>query len=144
VLSSSYATIEMGIILINTSEDISEDLSMGIKTTAVALGLRRTLKLASAMVFTGGIVFIAFWSYLHFQTNAYIWTNFILFLLFISCFYIFYKIFRLCLKVGEIKSSENAVQLVKAHGSLVPIWATMVGWFGVLNSIMYFIAKYAL
>ena len=47
-LAAAYATVEMGIILINTSEDLPEDRAMGVRTTTVALGLTRTIMLATA------------------------------------------------------------------------------------------------
>ena len=69
-LAAAYATVEMGIILVNTSEDLPEDRAMGVRTTTVALGLPRTIMLATGMVIVGGIGFIAFWISLYGQTRC--------------------------------------------------------------------------
>jgi len=49
-----YGAMQEGIILVNTAEDLPEDRAAGIRTTAVALGLRGTIALATVMVALGG------------------------------------------------------------------------------------------
>ncbi len=58
-LFCAYAVMQMGIILVNTAEDIPEDTDAGIRTAAVALGLVPTLRLATAMTMVGGAGVIA-------------------------------------------------------------------------------------
>jgi 4-hydroxybenzoate polyprenyltransferase len=58
-LFCAYAVMQMGIILVNTAEDIPEDTDAGIRTAAVALGLTPTLRLATAMTMLGGAGVIA-------------------------------------------------------------------------------------
>lgn len=141
VLAASYATIEMGIILINTSEDLPEDISMGIRTTTVVLGLGHTIRLASAMVLIGGVAFLIFWIHFFLQKGLPVWSYLTLLGLFVICFYIYFRILKLSQKVNTAKSQEIAIGIVKSHGSLVPIWATIVGWSGVLCGIIHFVAK---
>jgi hypothetical protein len=38
--------------------------------------------------------------------------------------------------VAGAKDEQSAVGLVKAKGMMVPVWATMVGWLGVLCAII--------
>lgn len=59
-LFCAYAVMQMGIILVNTAEDIPEDTDANIKTAAVALGLVNALRLATAMTMLGGAGVIAF------------------------------------------------------------------------------------
>jgi alpha-ketoglutarate-dependent taurine dioxygenase/4-hydroxybenzoate polyprenyltransferase len=54
-----YGVMQQGIIVVNTAEDLPEDIEYGIRTTAVALGLRGALALACAMVGLGGFALIA-------------------------------------------------------------------------------------
>lgn len=53
-IGAAYATLQMGIILLNTAEDFTEDRAASVRTTIVALGLRRGMSLAAAMVGLGG------------------------------------------------------------------------------------------
>jgi len=54
-LFASYGLHQMGIILLNTSEDYPEDVNDGIHTLAVALGLHRTIQLAWWIILFSGI-----------------------------------------------------------------------------------------
>ncbi len=142
ILAASYATLEMGIILINTSEDLPEDLSMGIKTTTVTLGLRNTIRLATFMVLIGGAAFIIFWIFFLLQTKPSVWSYLTLITLFVICLYIYIKILRLSEKINTSVSQESAIKMIKDHGSVVPAWATIVGWMGIICGLTPFIQKY--
>ena len=51
----AYAAMQQGTIAINTAEDLPEDVEAGIRTSAVALGLRGIVALSLAMVALGGL-----------------------------------------------------------------------------------------
>ena len=140
ILAMSYATIEMGIILINTSEDLPEDRAMGVCTTTVFLGLRRTLRLSAMMVLIGGILLISVWIYLFWNGGISNWGYAALLLLTVVCIYVFLTIVTLSRRV-ELSEEPVAVKLVKAQGAKVPIWATLVGWMSVLCGVAYFIGR---
>lgn len=55
----AYAAMQQGTIAINTAEDLPEDVEAGIRTSAVALGLRGIVVLALVMVAAGGLGVIA-------------------------------------------------------------------------------------
>ena len=55
VLFAAYGTMQQGIVLVNTAEDLPEDTDHGIRTAAVALGARGCLRLAAGMVALGGL-----------------------------------------------------------------------------------------
>jgi 1,4-dihydroxy-2-naphthoate octaprenyltransferase len=54
-ISVAYATLQMGIILFNTAEDFPEDRAASVRTTIVALGLRRGISLAAVLIGAGGV-----------------------------------------------------------------------------------------
>lgn len=54
-LFGAYGLMQQGIILVNTAEDIPEDRACGIRTSAIALGLERSLAVAGAMIVAGGL-----------------------------------------------------------------------------------------
>ena len=57
-IAAAYATVQMGVILLNTAEDYTEDRAARVRTTIVALGLRRGVALAAAMVGVGGAALV--------------------------------------------------------------------------------------
>jgi 4-hydroxybenzoate polyprenyltransferase len=139
-LAAAYATVEMGIILVNTSEDLPEDRAMGVRTTTVALGLSRTIMLATGMVIVGGIVFIAFWISLYGQRGAPAWSYLVIAGLGVAWAFVLRSMWDLTTGVRRAANEQNAIALVKAKGMHVPIWATMVGWLGVLCAVVGFMA----
>ena len=57
-IAAAYATLQMGIILLNTAEDLTEDRAARVRTTIVTLGLRRGVALAAGMVAAGGVALL--------------------------------------------------------------------------------------
>jgi 4-hydroxybenzoate polyprenyltransferase len=138
-LAAAYATIEMGIILINTSEDLPEDLSQGLTTVTVALGLVGTLKLAAAMVMVGGAAFLGTWAYLWTCAGPSPWGYGSLLVVLAVCAYAALGVGRLCRRASACPA--EAIGLVKAHGGLVPLRATLVGWAGAACGILLLLAR---
>jgi 4-hydroxybenzoate polyprenyltransferase len=130
-VAAAYATVEMGVILINTSEDMIEDRAAGIRTTTVALGLNRTIRLAATMVLIGGAGFCAFWladyDSNHVRPVGYL----AVLVLAVTCGIVGERLVRLAAEVRAARSEDAAMRLVKAHGRLVPVAATLLGWVGV-------------
>jgi 4-hydroxybenzoate polyprenyltransferase len=58
-VSAAYATLQMGVILVNTAEDYPEDIESGVRTTVVALGLHRGIALATWMTGLGAAALLA-------------------------------------------------------------------------------------
>jgi 4-hydroxybenzoate polyprenyltransferase len=134
-VAAAFATVEMGIILVNTSEDLPEDRAAGIRTTTVALGLERTLWLATAMVFAGGVAFSAIWIAL-FAERGVAGPGYVGVLLLVgTCIAADWRLARLLAAIRR-EDEETAVKLVKAAGPLVPIGATLVGWTGVICGLI--------
>lgn len=51
---AGFGVAEIGIIVVNTAEDLPEDKAHGIRTSVVALGLPRAMALATGMITLGG------------------------------------------------------------------------------------------
>jgi len=130
-LAASYATVEMGVILVNTAEDYPEDLDAGIRTTVVALGLHRGIALASWMVAVGGASFVGTFCVLYFKAGISYPSYLAVALLAGVCVLVGRAIWRLARLTGTQAPSES-IQEVKRCGKRVPIWATAIGWGGVL------------
>ena len=133
----SYATVEMGILLVSTSEDLPEDRGRNIVTTTVAFGLQRTLHLAWGMVLIGGLAFLGVWGITLSGTGFTGWSILVQALLGLCLMYILTKIFQLIRKVKASESEETAIELVRCQGKLVPLWATLIGWAGVLCGVVH-------
>jgi 1,4-dihydroxy-2-naphthoate octaprenyltransferase len=138
-LAATYATVEMGIILINTSEDLPEDRAMGVRTTTVALGLNRTIALATGMVLVGGFGFILFWITLFGERSAPAWSYLAIAGLGVAWVFVLRSLWQLTQGVRQAKDEQKAIALVKARGMHVPIWATLMGWLGVVCATVGFI-----
>ena len=54
-LFGAYGLMQQGIVLVNTAEDIPEDRACGLHTSAISLGVERSLALARLMVVIGGL-----------------------------------------------------------------------------------------
>lgn len=131
-VAAAYATVEMGIILINTSEDLPEDRAAGVRTTTVALGLAPTIRLAGVMVTIGGAGFCAFWASTFANRGVTPLGYLALGALAVTCTVVLVRLVALGRGVrGHRDDEDAAIHLVKAHGKLVPVAATLVGWFGV-------------
>ncbi|GKQ38957.1 UbiA family prenyltransferase [Streptomyces sp. A012304] len=56
LLFVAYGAMQEGIILVNTAEDIPEDQEAGLRTSALALGLSRSVAVGVGLVAVGGAV----------------------------------------------------------------------------------------
>lgn len=138
LLAATYATAEMGVILVNTAEDLPEDKACCVRTTAVAIGLKPTIALASGMVILGGAGFMLLWGVALLRNGLTVWEGFAAMILAISYFYVVTGMIRLTTGVMTATSSENAIDLIKKHAVLVPVWAMAIGVSGVLSALARF------
>ena len=59
VAATGFGVMQTGVILVNTAEDLDEDEREGIRTAAVVLGARGTIRLARAFVVSGAGSYLA-------------------------------------------------------------------------------------
>jgi len=138
VLAATYATAEMGVILVNTSEDLPEDEASGVITTTTALGLGPALILALCMVGAGGAGFAALWSVLLVQAGTGPLITASIVLLFAAWLFAFGGVAFLTRRVLSASSPSEAIAQVKRQGMMVPVWAMSIGLAGVVAAVVRF------
>ena len=45
--------------------------------------------------------------------------------------------FQLIRRVNAAESEDGAIELVRSRGKMVPLWATLIGWAGVLCGVVH-------
>lgn len=118
----AYATVQMGIILLNTAEDFTEDRAAAVKTTIVVLGLRRGVGLAASLVGIGGTLLFV----LMFLTSRGAWA-------FSASMILGAVILTVCgtlLRLHRTLTGEVSRDLprVRRVAKLVPVALTLVAW----------------
>jgi len=66
-LFGAYGLMQQGIVLVNTAEDIPEDRASGLRTSAIALGVERSLVAAQIMALVGGLGTIGILGFMLYQ-----------------------------------------------------------------------------
>jgi 4-hydroxybenzoate polyprenyltransferase len=142
LLAGAYGTLEMGLILVNTSEDLPEDTAHGLRTITVALGLGPTLWLAAGMVLLGGLGFVGMLAFLFLPAVPAAWSVPALLVLLAGCTAAFVSSWRLARRVAAVAPAAG-IRLVKASGWLVPLWCTLLGWIGLACGLIYLLGRSA-
>ena len=127
VFAAAFGAMQMGIILVNTAEDYPEDLEAQIKTTIVALGLKRGIKLAFWLTTIGALSLVVTLGVMFRQRS--IQTIWLLAMLpaVIACIYVLIDIGKLKQTIAH-QTLEAAIQTVKHSAKRVPVWLTVVAW----------------
>jgi alpha-ketoglutarate-dependent taurine dioxygenase/4-hydroxybenzoate polyprenyltransferase len=116
-----YGAHQMGIIMLNTAEDYTEDKTAGLKTIIVVLGLHRAMRFAWQLVFLSGIALQVVFSVLFYQHRAPIWIT--LSVLVFTCGWL--KIileYRRIVRRIRTMNEEEATKELKKNGRKVPEW----------------------
>lgn len=127
VFAVAYGTLQMGVILVNTAEDYPEDLEAGIRTSIVALGLRRGIGTAFGLALAGSIamlgILLALFRGAGVPADGQAW----LLLPAAACLFVCTGIGKLANAVNKVDTAAAAL-LVKRAATRVPIWITLVAW----------------
>jgi 4-hydroxybenzoate polyprenyltransferase len=127
VFAAAYATIQMGIILVNSAEDYPEDREAGVRNTVVAYGLVASMNGAVAMVAAGGLGLLITLTVLYGSVGAAtLYWSAILPLLGATLF-VFADIFLVSRSL-LVATEETQITRVKYAAKRVPIWITLVAW----------------
>jgi 4-hydroxybenzoate polyprenyltransferase len=139
VFAAAFGTLQMGIILVNTAEDYPEDKAANIKTTIVALGLQRGIKLAFALVVAGAIGVLITLSFLFGQRNIGIFGTLCILPAIAACLYVTKSVWNLKRSITRSELAES-IQIVKRDAKKVPIWITITAWSVLIAtySLFYF------
>jgi 4-hydroxybenzoate polyprenyltransferase len=126
-LSAAYATIQMGIILINNAEDYPEDRAAKVRTAIVALGLPRGVALAAAMTAGGGAALLFLLGALFAARGASAPAFAALLPPLLGCALASVWVLKLRRAVAAADEAA-AIAEVKRQAKLVPVWLTVVAW----------------
>ena len=139
LFAAAFGALQMGIILVNTAEDYPEDLEAGIRTSIVALGLRRGIKLAFRLTVGGAIGLIGALGFM-FQRRSLppIWLLMMLPAI-LTCVYVLVDIGKLKSLIAK-QGLPDAIATVKRSAKKVPLWLTAVAWTTVIACLAFFIA----
>ena len=125
LLIAAYGAMQEGIILVNTAEDLPEDNAMGIHTTAVALGLTGSLKLAVGLVGVGGAVTLACLAWLMVPVTG----NIPLALLPLAggWWWVLWQV-RGTLRAVQQAAPGKDIKALRPRAKMMPIWITVTAW----------------
>jgi 4-hydroxybenzoate polyprenyltransferase len=117
---ASYAVMNLGINLVNTCEDFTEDRILGIRTFAHALGLKKTLNLAFVSCLFGGGV--ALWCLLGIGYPRLIQPS--QFTLLALLFYAtsLFTVFITSYEIMKVGAAGNLEKSAKVHAKKMPKW----------------------
>jgi 4-hydroxybenzoate polyprenyltransferase len=125
--ASAFGAMQMGIILVNTAEDYPEDLEAQIKTTIVALGLKRGINLAFWLTVVGALSLVATLGVMFRQRSVQPVWYLAMVPAVITWLYVLIDILRLKRTIAN-QSLDAAIQTVKHSAKRVPVWLTVVAW----------------
>ncbi len=124
VFAASYGAMQQGTILVNTAEDLPEDAGAGVRTSAVALGLERTLLLALAMVALGGFGVFAILAAMFARAGASPWG---LVPLGVAVAWVTWELVATFADTRG-KQADRAISALRPHARRMPAWITATAW----------------
>lgn len=135
--AAAYATVQMGVILVNTAEDFPEDVEAGLKTTITALGLWRGISLAVAMTWLGGIGVVAILGALFRKEGVDLSSGGAVPAAAFGCLLSGIAVTRVRSRMprGDFDAS---LRDVRRGGRLVPFWLTFVAWASLLSAYVLY------
>lgn len=123
----AYATMQIGVILVNTAEDYPEDKQAGVRTSIVALGLAGGIRAAFLLFVSGSLAVCGVFLYLFTQNRVPLplWGY-----LLPPCFSYLYVALGIGMLLKEVAAADEprGITLVKSAAKKVPIWITLVAW----------------
>ncbi len=136
LMLSLYGFHQMGIIMLNTAEDYTEDKATGLNTIIIHLGLHRAMNFAYAMVIATGVLLTAATGAFFAQHRApwYVYVPLLVFLVGWRQIVVEYRI--VIVKVSA-NDERGAVEVIKKNGMMVPRWLK-IGAYGYTLSLLGF------
>jgi alpha-ketoglutarate-dependent taurine dioxygenase/4-hydroxybenzoate polyprenyltransferase len=121
LLFTFYGFHQMGIILLNTAEDYTEDKAIGLKTIIIILGLHKAMNFAFYLVLFSGLLMQFFFSYFLFQNNA-IWYLYLFTAIFTIGWFEIVLEYKIIIHKINALTEEDAIKEIKKNGMKVPRW----------------------
>jgi alpha-ketoglutarate-dependent taurine dioxygenase/4-hydroxybenzoate polyprenyltransferase len=125
VLIACYGAMQQGIIVVNTAEDLPEDMEYGIRTTVVALGLRGAIGLARQMVGLGGLAVLGLFGLLALRSGRNV--AFTVGPLACAWAWVTWEI-ATCARVVRGLPLPKAIERLRPRARRMPLWITATAW----------------
>jgi alpha-ketoglutarate-dependent taurine dioxygenase/4-hydroxybenzoate polyprenyltransferase len=121
----SYGVMQQGLIVVNTAEDLPEDTEYGIRTTAVALGLRGAMVLAREMVGLGGLAVLALFGWMALRSGR----SVVLVLGPLACAWAWVT-WELAAAARAVRALPvaKAIERIRPRARRMPLWITATAW----------------
>lgn len=139
LIFSFYGFHQMGIILLNTAEDYTEDKATGLRTIIIYLGLHKAMNFAYYLVIFSGIMLQICMAYLLWQyhANPLLYSSVGIFTIGWLKIVNEYKV--IINKINKL-NEEDAVKEIKKNGMKVPRWLK-IGAYGFLSVVFVYAVR---
>lgn len=130
LLFVAYAAMQEGIILVNTAEDIPEDQEAGLRTSALVLGLSRSVAVGAIMAAVGGVVCAACLTAIGYPSWG-------LAVFALSLSWVLWEMVSTWRAVRSRPLTEG-MAILRPRARRMPMWITATGWGSLLAAGVVF------
>lgn len=138
LIFSLYGFHQMGIIMLNTAEDYTEDKANGLNTITIYLGLHRSMNVALGLVISSGILLqgLLFILFTNGNLPPFLLMSILAFTL--GWLFILKEYYTIIKKLNKL-DEDKAVKLIKKNGMKVPRWLKIGAYSFLIPILAYFI-----
>ncbi len=140
VLFALYGFHQMGIIMLNTAEDYTEDKNAGLNTIIVALGLHRAMNFAWWLVIICGLALQVVFCQLFYEYNVSLVVGLSILVFTIGWLKIVFEYKNILRKINDLDEIE-ATKVLKKNGMKVPEWLKIGAYTTLFVVVVLFIWK---
>lgn len=127
-LIGSYGAMQQGIVLVNTAEDLPEDRAARIRTTAVSIGMKGCLALATFMVAIGGAGTLGSLGLMAWRSHHGSTTFALLSPLLLSWIWVTWRVGGTWRRASRAATEEAALAILRPRARWMPLWITATAW----------------
>jgi len=140
LLFALYGFQQMGVVMLTTAEDYTEDKAAGLRTIIVALGLHRAMRFAWQIVFVCGLALQFVFLYLFYESGAPFWMALSTLVLTAGWLKIIVEYRRILQKIKALDETE-ATKHLKKNGMKVPEWLKIGAYSALAVVVTLFVWK---
>ena len=137
---AAYGFHQMGIIMLNTAEDYTEDKNAGLNTIIVALGLHRAMNFAWQLVFFSGIALQIIFLSLCYRNKIPFVFYALTFVFTLGWLKIIFEYRKILNKIKD-KGETDATHILKKNGMKVPEWLKIGAYTSLFVVVILFAWK---
>lgn len=137
-LFSAYGFHQIGIVMLNTAEDYTEDKAAGLNTSIVALGLHPAMRLAWLLVFAAGIALQIIFAALFYQAGVPVFLYAAILIFTFGWLKIIFEYKKILAEIKD-RDEKDATETLKKNGMKVPEWLK-IGAFASLAVVLILFA----